>query len=533
MSNKNSILQEESTRTSGRDAIINNIDSIYALSEIVKTTLGPLGMDKMLIDSVGDTIITNDGVQILKSMDIDHPAAKLIIEVAKTQDSVVGDGTTSCVILIANILQEAKKLYLLGIHPNIILKHFLQGLNHAIKSLPSYATDISNNMQYYLEQIIITAMRGKSSEEYSQYLATLLVQHILKITNNSINSTHLDTFSKKKFKTLKIVGPPITSSKIINGIVFDKKRLLQSMPKYLSNPNILICSCPIEVQEIENSHQIQISNYQEYEQFIIQEKKYLNSIAQKIIELKVNVVICQKGVDDSIVSMLAKHNILVLRRCKKSDIEHLSTHSKAQILHNLDLLSYEYIQKINSVEVIEFEKEEVISFEIKETSFLSMIVCASTYHIVDEIDRAIEDSIGDVSNALVNKKIVGGGGSSFMNIYTELQTLSTQREGKEQLILEHLANSFLSIPKILSQNSGFDEIETLSSLKHQHLQNNHLSGIDCTKGVVEDVLKSNIIEPIGVLEQILLSSKEAISLILRIDDIIAAKKIDTNSIQMD
>lgn len=536
MSTNNSILQNETSRTKGTDAVLNNFNAVFALSEIVKTTLGPLGMDKMLIDSVGNTIITNDGVQILKSMDIDHPAAKLIIEVAKTQDLNVGDGTTSCVILIAYILEEAKKLYLKGIHLNLILKYFIEGINYSLQQVENISLDISQDLENYIYKIILTAMRGKSSEESSPYLARLLVDNIINdsFKENSINNKNISlnnyNFSKKSFKSIKIIGPNIEESKIIRGIVFDKKRILNSMPSNIENPNILICSCPIEIQEIENAHQIQISNYEQYEEFINQEKKYLYSISKKIIELGVQVVVCQKGIDDSIVSMLNENNILVLRRCKKSDIEYLSQYSNTKILNDLTLLDSQYVSKILKVEIHEFEKEEVISFEIKNSNFLSMIVCASTQHVVDEIERAVEDSIGDISNALKEMKIVGGGGSNFTALFTKLIEYSKSKHGKEQLIIEQLANSFLSIPKILAQNGGLDELEIISELKFAHSQKqNMFAGIDCSKGVVDNVLENNIIEPIGIIKQILLSSKEAISLILRIDDIIAAKKIDLDS----
>ena len=526
----NSILKNETTRTKGSDAIINNINAVLALSEIIKSTLGPLGMDKMLIDSAGNTIITNDGVQILKSMDIDHPAAQIIIDVAKTQDLNVGDGTTSCVILIAQILEEAKNLYLKGIHPNLILKYFIEAINYSLIELDNISIDISKDLENYLTKIILTAMRGKSSEESSPFLAQLLVKNII---NNSQNSQQ-NKFSKKSFKNIKIVGPDIQSSKIIKGVVFDKKRLNKNIPLNYEKPNILISSCPIEIQEIENSHQIQISNYEQYEEFITQEKKYLNSISQKIIELGIDVVICQKGVDDSVVSKLSEHNILVLRRCKKSDIDYLSNYSNTKILSDLSHLDENYVNKILKTQIIEFEKEEVISFEIENSNFLSMIICGSTMHVLDEIERAVEDSVGDISNTLKEMKIVGGGGCNFVALHTKLIENSKNKHGKEKLIIENFANSYLSIPKILAQNSGLDELEIISDLKFSHLNTKHcLSGVDATKGVVSNVLEHNIVEPVGITKQILMSSKEAISLILRIDDIIAAKKIEPNSVSLD
>lgn len=516
------VLDSQTKRTTGQDAFTSNIYAIKALSEIVKTTLGPFGMDKMLIDSVGNSIITNDGVQILKSMDIAHPAAELIVEIAKTQDKNVGDGTTSTVILISQMLEEALNLYNQNIHPNIIVKTFTKNCTYILSKLEEYSVDISKDIEKYSKQIIETAMRGKSSENSSEYLSQLLVDKIVSNQN----------FSKENVKCLKVIGPSIEESKIIQGIVFDKKKLHPSMPDSIISPKILMCSCPIEVQEIENSHQIQLNSYKEYEEFVIQEKKYLQDIANQIISLGINVVVCQKGVDDNVVSYLAKNGILVLRRCKRSDLEKLSLATEnTPILQNLDTLSKDYISEIKSVEVLKIAEEELISFDVEDTNQFSIIITATTMHVLDEIERAIEDSIGDISNVLEHQKIVGGGGSIECSIYTELIEYSKTLQGKEQLITEKFAESFLSIPKTLAKNCGLDELEIVSNLKHMHANNKKYSGINSSSGVVENVIELGIIEPLGVVEQIILSSKEAISMILRIDDIIAAKKIDLNEVK--
>ncbi len=514
------ILDSQTQRTKGQDAILSNILAIKALSDIVKTTLGPYGMDKMLIDGVGNSIITNDGVQILKSMDIAHPAAELVVEIAKNQDKNVGDGTTSTVILIASMLDKAQELYQQNIHPNIIVKEFIDNCNFILSNLNSYSIDISNDLKKFCKDIIMTAMRGKSSENNSEYLSKLIVNSIL-------NSK--TTFNRKKFKTIKVIGPSVEESRIINGVVFDKKKILQNMPNSMTSAKVLVSSVPIEVQEIENSHQIQLQSYQQYEEFVIQEKKYLKDIANQIIELGINVVICQKGVDDSIVSYLAKHNILVLRRCRKSDIELFSTETQCSIVSNLDELSKNNVVEIQKCEVLEIGDDEVISFSIKESSCYSMIVCGSTMHVLDEIDRAIEDSIGNISNVLKHKKIVAGGGAIETQLHINLIEYSKSKTGKSQLITEYFAQSFLSIPQILAKNCGLDEIEIISNLKHSHQKNKIYSGIDSSNGVCEDVVLRGIIEPLGVVEQIILNSKEAISMILRIDDIIAAKKIDLDN----
>lgn len=515
------VLDSQTQRTKGQDAIISNIYAIKALSDIVQTTLGPYGMDKMLIDSVGNSIITNDGVQILKSMDIAHPAAELVVEIAKNQDKNVGDGTTSTVILIANMLEKALELYNKNIHPNIIVKEFINSCNFILEKLDSLSIDISSDIDKFCRDIIKTAMKGKSSENISEFLAEL-------ITTSILNKNQTNNFNKKKFKTIKIVGPNISHSKIVNGIIFDKKKLLPQMPSLIENPKILISSVPIEVQEIENSHQIQLQSYEQYEQFVIQEKKYLKDIAEQIINLGVNVVICQKGVDDSIVSYLAKHNILVLRRCRKSDIELLSQETNVQIVSNLDEISNQNIFEIKKCEVLEIGNDEIISFSIANSNSYSMIVCATTVHVLDEIDRAIEDSIGNISNVLTHNKIVAGGGAVETELYLQLLEYSKTKSGKEQLIVDYFAQSFLSIPTILAKNCGLDEIEIVSTLKHLHQNGKQNSGINSSLGCCDDVVLEGIIEPLGVVENIILNAKEAISMILRIDDIIAAKKIDLN-----
>ena len=542
------VLDSNTQRTKGQDAFTQNIYAITALSEIIKTTLGPFGMDKMLIDSIGDSIITNDGVQILKSIDIAHPAAQLVVEIAKTQDKNIGDGTTSAVILIAEFLEEFLQLYHLNIHQNSIVKTFTQACDYVLSKLEELSIDISSDIETYVSDIIKTAMRGKSSEAYSEYLAQLLSTVIVKSYNSTQN------FSKHNVKCLKVIGPSIEDSVIVQGVVFDKKKLHPQMPDEILNPNILVCSCPIEVQEIENSHQIQLNSYKDYEEFISQEKKYLFEVAQKIQELKVNVVVCQKGVDDSVVSYLAQNGILVLRRCKKSDIEILSKATNTTLLHNLDELNETYVTQISNVKVLTISNEELISFEVENNSnssnnkenissqlstnsqFFSIIVTATTYHILDEIERAIEDSIGDISNVLSTKRIVAGGGAIECQIYALLVEYAKNKVGKEQLIVESFAKSFLSIPKVLAKNCGLDELEILSQLKHNHSYSNSniqsqkkYSGINSSSGVCDDMIAIGVIEPLGVIEQIILSSKEAVSMILRIDDIIAAKKINSSS----
>jgi len=524
MSNQNNnVLEENSTRTSGSSALNSNITAAMAVSEIVKTTLGPMGMDKMLIDSYGNSVITNDGVKILQEMDIEHPGAKLLVGVAKTQESEVGDGTTSAVVLSGEILKSARELISKKIHPTAITRTFNIGLSKAMEILESEALSIDPKNKKLVCDICSTAMTGKIAEFSKESLSNMIFDAITKVSlDNGVDSN--------KIKIQKAVGGDISESYLVDGIVLDKNPANVNMPSEISNASILICDFPLEVRELDNDAKLNISSVEEYEQFLENEQNYLIGIVKKIAEIGTNVVVCQKGVDDNVAYNLAKLGILAVRRTRKSDLERLNVALSRKVVNNLEDIVPENLGIVELVSVKEILNEKYIFLEgFEQSNCVTLFLKGSTSHILDELERAIEDAIGDVNSVLKSKKIVAGGGAIEFELYKQLINFSKTFIGKEQLILEAYAKSFLVIPKVLCENSGFDEIDTISELTALHEKGESKSGLDCFSGVVLNTIKEKIIEPINVKSQAIKSATEISSMILRIDDVIAAKKIGEGS----
>ena len=516
---KQDILQEDTQRTKGLDARESNIQAAIALADILKTTLGPQGLDKMLIDSMGDSIVTNDGVKILKEMEIEHPGAKILVDVAKTQESQVGDGTTTAVLLAGELLKKSKELLAQNIHPNLIAKGYKEVSLKTLTLLNSISQDVKTNNKKLIEDIAKTAMTGKIAELNMEKLSSILfeITQILK-TENSL--------SINKLKIQKIPGS-LEESELIQGIVLDKNPAHSNMVKTLKNPNILLVDFALEIQEIEADAKVNINSLQEYEQFIESEKKYLKNLVLKIKETGANFIVCQKGIDDSVAYFLAKEGILASRRTRKSDLEKLSLALNTPIVSSYEDVNKENLGTCVLVQVKEIENEQYIFVEnTPNKQTLTLLLKASTKHVRDELERAIEDALGDLNSIMKSKKIVAGGGAIECELVKELQKELKYLTGKEELIAKAFTESLLIIPKTLCQNSGFDEIEILSKLQKEHENGNSNSGINGFKGIVKDTLKESIIEPINVKEQAILSATEATCMILRIDDIIAARKLD-------
>lgn len=515
----NNVLDENSTRTSGSSALNSNISAAIAVSEIVKTTLGPMGMDKMLIDSYGNSVITNDGVKILQEMDIEHPGAKLLVGVAKTQESEVGDGTTSSVILSGELLESARELVNKKIHPTAITRSFKIGLDKALSILESESVSINPKNKKLVMDICSTAMTGKIAEFSKESLSEMIFEAIMKVVEN-------DKISSNKIKIQKSVGGDISDSYLVDGIVLDKNPANVNMPETINNAKVLVCDFPLEVRELDNDAKLNIGSVSEYEQFLENEQNYLLSIVNKICEIETNVVICQKGIDDNVAYHLAKQGILAIRRTRKSDIERLNLVTGKKVVNNLEDIEISNLGNVKSVSVKKILKENYIFMEGFESSnCVTLFLKGSTDHVLDELERAIDDSIGDVNSVLKSKKIVAGGGAIEFELVKQLMEFSKTFIGKEQLILEAYAKSFLVIPKVLCENSGFDEIDTISELTSLHEKGKNKSGLNCFSGVVNDTLKVKIVEPINVKSQAIKSATEISSMILRIDDVIAAKQI--------
>lgn len=518
---KKDVLDEDTKRTKGTDALSSNIEAAKAVSEIVKTTLGPMGMDKMLIDSVGDSVITNDGVKILEEMDIQHPGAKLLVEVAKTQEQEVGDGTTSAVILSGELLERAQELLRLNIHPTTIIRNFKLASEKGLEILDKYSHTISENDKKILHKISETAMTGKVVEYSKSHLSKLLVEATLQVREkNELN--------KKRIKIQKAVGGESKESFIVNGIVLDKNPANINMPKRLENAQILLLDEALEVRELDSEAKVNLSSLSEYEEFLEAEKKYLVSLVEKIKHSGANVVICQKGIDDAVAYHLAKENILAIRRTKKSDIELLSSALGKKIINNIEDIKNENLGNAKAINVKNLLNENFIFIEgCENPKALTLFLKGSTNHLLDEIERAIEDALGDLASVMKTKKIVPGGGAIETSLYTDLHAYSKTLSGREELIVKAFAESFLSIPKVLCKNAGLDEIDTMSSLITFHENKNNAAGLNGHLGIEKDVYSKGIVEPKSIKLQAIKSATESSTMILKIDDIIAAKYSDS------
>jgi thermosome len=523
--NKNDVLEENTQRTKGVDALNSNIEAAKAISQIIKTTLGPMGMDKMLIDSMGETIITNDGVKILKEMEIEHPGAKMLVEVAKTQESEVGDGTTTAVILSGEMLTNAQELFRKKIHPTIIIKGYKKASQKALEILDENAIEVNIDNEKVIRDICETAMTGKVAEQSKEKLSEIIYEATKLVKEN-------DSIPKDSVKIQKLPGGDTTQSFIVKGLVIDKKLANTNMPKEKENAKILLIDFPLEVRELDYDAKVTINTPQDYENFIEQEQSYLKNLAYRIKEIGADLVVCQKGIDDNVAYYLAKENIMALRRTRKSDMEKLSKAISKPIITSIEDLQKENLGKAKSVMQKQILDETYLFIEgLTNPKAITLFLKASTKYVLDEIERATEDALGDINSLLKTKKIVAGGGAIEIELYKELLKFSKTLEGKEQLVIEYFANSFLAVPKALCENSGLDEIETIAKLISNHEKGQTKSGISGLDGVNTDVIKKRIIEPVNIKAQAIKSATEISSMILRIDDIIAAKKLSQKDIE--
>lgn len=528
MNKSNDVLDENSTRTSGSSALNSNISAAVAVAEIVKTTLGPMGMDKMLIDSAGNSVITNDGVKILKEMDIEHPGAKLLVGVAQTQESEVGDGTTSAVVLSGELLSSARRLILKKIHPTAITRTFKIGLDKALSILESESVKVDAKSRKLICDVCATAMTGKIAEFSKEKLSEMIYEAIMKVVSD-------DCVELDRIKIQKAVGGDISESYLVDGVVLDKNPANVNMPERICDARVLVCDFPLEVRELDNDAKLNISSVAEYEEFLESEQSYLAGIVKRICDIGTNVVICQKGIDDAVAYSLAKLGILAVRRTRKSDVERLVGSFGKKVVNNLDDVVVENLGVAKLVCVRKVLGENYIFIEgfEKKGACVTLFLKGSTEHVLDELERAIEDSIGDVNSVLKSKRIVAGGGAIEFELFRQLVEFSKTFGGKEQLILEAYAKAFLVIPRVLCENSGFDEIDTISELTLLHEKGDVKAGLDCFSGVCLDSIKRKIVEPIDVKLQAIKSATETSSMILRIDDVIAAKRIEAESSSLD
>ncbi|HLD15948.1 MAG TPA: thermosome subunit beta [Candidatus Nanoarchaeia archaeon] len=509
------ILPEGYTRTLGRDAQRNNIMAAKLVAETVRTTLGPKGMDKMIVDSMGDVTITNDGVTILEQMQIEHPAAKMLVEVAKTQESEVGDGTTTAVVLAGELLKNAEKLIELNVHPTVISKGYRLAAEKAHEILNEMAENITEKDEEILKKIAMTAMTGKGAESHKELLAQLAVKAVKQIAEKD----YIDT---DNIKLEKKTGDSVESTELIAGIVLDKEKVHSGMPRSIKNAKIALIDSAIEIKSGEVDAKIQITDPTQLDAFVQQEEKIIRKMVDKIINSKTNVVFCQKGIDDLAQHFLAKAGIYAARRIKKSDMEKLARATGAVIVSSLDDLSDKDLGFAGLVEEIKVKDEDMTYVrECKNPKAVTILIRGSTEHVIDEVERALNDAIGDIAAALKNKKVVAGAGATEIELANLLRKYATKLSGREQLAVTAFADSMEIIPRTLAENAGIDPIDLLVDLKNKHDKGMKWAGLDVFEGKVVDAWKAGVIEPLKIKTQAVQSASEVAELILRIDDVIA------------
>lgn len=514
------ILPEGALRSKGKDAQRTNIAAAMAVADAVKSTLGPKGMDKMLVDSMGDVVITNDGATILEEMNIEHPAAKMMVEVAKTQDREVGDGTTTAVVIAGALLKQAEDLLDQDIHPTVITKGFRLAKVRALEVLQSIAKEVTVDDEKTLRQIAETAMTGKSAEKASKELADLSVRAIKKVAEEMDGKYVVDA---DNIKLEKKEGSSINDTVLIEGILVDKEVVHSAMPKNVKTAKIALIESALEVRSLESDAKISIDSPEKMQAFLDSEERMLREMVDAIVKSGAKVVFCQKGIDDTAQHYLAKAGVLAARRVKKSDMEALARATGAKIVTNLHDLSAEDLGYAGVVQERKVAGDQMIFVEdCKDPKAVTILIRGGTEHVIDEVERAMEDAIKGIAAALELGKFVAGGGSPEIEVARELRKYAESFRGREQLAVNAFADAIEVIPRSLAENAGLDPIDKLANLRSQHDEKKVTSGLDVFTGKVEDMLSAGVVEALKIKLQAIQSAGEAAEMILRIDDMISA-----------
>ena len=512
------ILKEGTTRTSGKTAQSNNIAAAKAVADAVRSTLGPKGMDKMLVDSMGDVVITNDGATILKEMDIEHPAAKMIIEIAKTQEQHCFDGTTSAVVIAGELLKRSEDLVEQNVHPTVICEGFRLATDKAAELIDSHAVNVDEMM---LEEVAKTALTGKSAGAVKEFLADISVRAVLAVAQKNGDEIVVDL---DDIKIEKKQGGSIKDSTLVDGIILDKERVHSGMPRSVSDAKVALIDSPIEVKKTEVDAKIQITDPNMLAQFLDEEESYLKGLVEKIQSAGANVVICQKGIDDLAQHYMAKSGLFAIRRAKKSDMEALSKATSGNIVTNIDDLSEADLGNAATVEERKIGDSDMVFITgCPEAKSVSVLLRGGTEHVVDEIRRAFDDAVGVVAVAHEDGAVLTGGGSVLAAISRDLRSYAEGIGGREQMAIEAFAGALEVIPRTLAENAGLDPVNTIIDLRKAHSEGHSTHGVNVYDGGVVDMAKSKVFEPSRVVEQAIQSASETAVMILRIDDVISSK----------
>ncbi len=515
------ILKEGTKRETGKDAMKNNIDAAKGIAQAVRSSLGPRGMDKMLVDSLGDIVITNDGVTILKEMDVEHPAAKMMVEVSKTQDSFVGDGTTTAVIIAGGLLQEAESLLSQNVHPTVISEGYRMAAKQAKKILDDISKPVKHTDKELLMKMAQTSLSSKSASSSKEKLAEISFEAIKAVAEEVEGKYHVD------FDDIQIVkkqGGDIDETQLISGIIVDKEKVHPGMSDFVKDAKIALLNAALEIKKPEFDTNIRIDDPAMIQRFLSQEEGVLKEMVRKVKETGANVLITQKGIDDLAQHYLAKEGIYAVRRVKKSDIEKLSKATGAVIASSIDEISAQDLGKAAQVEQVKIG-DDYMTFVTgcKNPKAVSILVRGGTEHVVDEIDRSITDSLHVVAAAVEDGAYVSGGGSSAAEISMKIREYASKIGGRQQLAIEKFANALEEIPRALSENAGLDAIDILIKIRSEHAKGHKTYGVNVYTGDVDDMEKIGVIEPIRVGKQAIEAATEAAVMILRIDDVIATK----------
>jgi len=519
------ILPEKVQRYLGRDAQRMNIMAARVIAESVRTTLGPRGMDKMLVDNLGDITITNDGVTILEEMDVEHPAAKMMVEVSKAQEDEVGDGTTTAVVLAGELLKKSEELLEQDIHPTVIISGYRLAAEEAQRILEKMATPVTKDDEKILKQIAKTSMSSKGSEIHGDKLAELCVRAVKQIVEEADGKIEADI---DNIKVEKKTGGSSADTQLIKGIVLDKEVVHPGMPKRVENAKIALLNLALEVKKTETDAKINITDPEQLKRFLDEEQRMLKEMVDQIKSVGANVVFCQKGIDDVAQHYLAKAGILAARRVKESDMEKLARATGGNCVTNIKDLSPKDLGTAELVEERKIAGDEMIFVEgCKDPRAVSILVRGGTEHVVDEVERAVHDAISVVSAAIEDGKIVAGGGAPEIEVAKGLRDYSESVGGREALAVNAFADAIEVIPRTLAENAGLDPIDILVQLRSAHEKNGGKNiGIDVISGKVLNTLEKGIVEPLRVKVQAIKSATEVTEMILRIDDVIAAGKLE-------
>ena len=517
------ILKEGTTRNRGKEAQRNNIMAARVIGEVLKTTLGPRGMDKMLIDSLGDITITNDGAAILNEIDVEHPAAKMMVEISKTQDDMVGDGTTTTVVLAGELLKKAEELLDQNIHPTILVSGYRKAAQKAIETIGNISVPVDINDRKTLLKVALTSMSGKAvSGSARDLLAEIAIDAVKQISEQRGDSMIADI---DNIQLVKKTGKSLLETQLVRGIIVDKEIVHPGMPKKKDNAKIALLDSALEIEKTEISAEIRIRDPTQMKAFLDQETSMLKKMADKIKASGADIVFCQKGIDDMVQHFLAKEGVMAARRVKESDMEKLARATGGRIVSDIEDLKAKDLGAAGTVEERKIGEDKMIFVEkCKDPHSVAILIRAGLERMVDEAERAMTDALSVVSDVIENNRIVAGGGAVEIEVAKELRKYATKIGGREQLAIEAFADAIEVIPKTLAENGGLEAIDVLVELRSAHeKEDGKNKGLNVFTGKVQNSIDNGIIEPATVKEQAIKSAAESASMILRIDDVITSK----------